>query len=145
MESFRAGKRTQEVVILLDTHIWLWWLLGDGGLSNKERLALDQLAESNLLAISWVTIWETEMLERKGRIQLLPDFQTWIKAATKPEIITLLSADTEVVLAQRQLPESFHGDPADRLITATSLLSGYELATHDQRIVESGACMIWES
>jgi len=131
-------------VVLLDTHIWLWWLLGDGDLSSKEREVLEQLAASNMLAISWVTIWETEMLERKGRIQLLPDFQTWIRLATKPEIITLLSADTEVVLAQRQLPDSFHGDPADRLITATSILSGYELATHDQRIVESEACSIWE-
>ena len=131
-------------MVLLDTHIWLWWLLGDGDLSSKEREVLEQLAASNMLAISWVTIWETEMLERKGRIQLLPDFQTWIRLATKPEIITLLSADTEVVLAQRQLPDSFHGDPADRLITATSILSGYELATHDQRIVESEACSIWE-
>ena len=131
-------------MVLLDTHIWLWWLLGDGDLSSKEREVLEQLAASNMLAISWVTIWETEMLERKGRIQLLPDFQTWVRLATQPEIITLLSADTEVVLAQRQLPDSFHGDPADRLITATSILSGYELATHDQRIVESEACSIWE-
>ena len=131
-------------MVLLDTHIWLWWLLGDGGLSKPERNALDAIAASNSLAISWVTIWETEMLERKGRIQLLPDFQTWVRLATQPEIITLLSADTEVVLAQRQLPESFHGDPADRLITATSILSGYELATHDQRIVKSEACSIWE-
>ncbi len=130
-------------MVLLDTHIWLWWLLGDGGLSKKERDALDNLAKSNLLSISWVTIWETEMLERKGRIQLLPDIHTWIRLATKPEMITLLLADTDVVLAQRQLPEAFHGDPADRLITATSLLSGYELATHDQRIVESGVCAIW--
>lgn len=132
-------------MVLLDTHFWLWWLLGDGALSNQERFALDKLAESNLLAISWVTIWETEMLERKGRIQLQPDFNTWIRAATKPEIITLLSADIEVVLAQRQLPESFHGDPADRLITATSLLSGYELATHDQRIRDADVCEIWKS
>lgn len=132
-------------MVLLDTHIWLWWLLGDGALSDKERDLLDKLAASNMLAISWATTWETEMLERKGRIQLLPNFEAWIRAAIKPEIITLLSADTEVVLAQRQLPKSFHGDPADRLITATSILSGYELATHDQRIVESEACSIWKT
>lgn len=131
-------------MVLLDTHIWLWWLLGDGGLSDEEREALDQLAASNRLAISWVTIWETEMLERKGRIQLLPDFETWIRSATKPEIITMLSADTEVVLAQRQLSDSFHGDPADRLITATSILSGYPLATHDRRIQEANVCKMWK-
>jgi len=131
-------------VILLDTHIWLWWLLGDGALNDQDRAALDRLAETNSLAVSWVSVWETEMLERKGRIQLLPDFKTWIQFATNPKIATILPADIDVVLAQRLLPESFHADPADRLITATSILSGYALASHDRRIQESGVCEIWE-
>lgn len=132
-------------MILLDTHIWLWWLLGDGSLSASEREVLDEKAAAQQLSISWVTIWETEMLERKQRIQLLPNLETWIREATQPEIITLLPVDIEVVLAQRSLPEDFHTDPADRLITATSLLSGYPLATHDGRIQKSEACEIWEA
>lgn len=130
-------------MILLDTHIWLWWLLGDGQLTNHERDSLDQLASNRFLAISWASVWETEMLERKGRISLEPDFKSWILKATSPNFITLLPADLEVVLAQRQLPESFPQDPADRLISATSILSGFKLATHDSRIIESGACKIW--
>lgn len=132
-------------MILLDTHIWLWWLLGDGNLKEAERINLDQLAEKRQLSISWVTIWETEMLERKGRIELLPDINSWLKVAAQPNVVSVLPADTELVLAQRNLPESFHGDPADRLITATSMLSGYPLATHDRRIIDSGACTIWDS
>jgi len=132
-------------MVLLDTHIWLWWLLGDGALTRRERAVLDELALKNSLAVSWVSVWETEMLERKGRVQLLPDFKSWIQFATKPEIALVLQADIDVVLAQRQLPESFHGDPADRLIAATSILSEYALATHDRRIRESGICEIWES
>lgn len=130
-------------MILLDTHIWLWWLLGDGALSNEEREELDQLAGAKSLALSWVSVWETEMLERKGRIELLPEFAKWIEAATRPEIVTVLAADTDVVLAQRRLPDIFHSDPADRLITATSILSGFPLATHDGRIIESKACEVW--
>lgn len=132
-------------MILLDTHIWLWWLLGDGNLSPKERKALDEKASAQELSISWVTIWETEMLERKQRISLQPDFQTWIRQATNPTFISVLPVDIEVVLAQRMLPHSFHADPADRLITATSLLAKYPLATHDGRILESEACEIWEA
>ena len=130
-------------MVLLDTHIWLWWLLEDGSLSTSERHALEKLALQKSLAISWVTIWETEMLERKGRVSLKPNFQSWIEAATHPDIVTVLPVDSAVVLAQRELPETFHGDPADRLIVATSKLSGYQLVTHDQRIVNSGACKIW--
>lgn len=131
-------------MVLLDTHIWLWWLLGDGSLKTTEREALEELALKKSLAISWVSIWETEMLERKGRVNFLPGFPAWIEKATHPEIVTVLPVDSAVVIAQRKLPETFHGDPADRLIAATSLLSGYPLATHDQRIVSSGACPIWE-
>ena len=131
-------------MILLDTHIWLWWLLGDGNLSPKEREALDIKASKKELSISWVTIWETEILERKQRISLQPDFQTWIQQATNPLFITVLPVDIDVVLAQRSLPASFHADPADRLISATSILSTYPLATHDGRILESDACEIWK-
>ncbi len=130
-------------MVLLDTHIWLWWLLGDGSLKNSERLALDRLASNQKLCISWTTIWETEILERKGRISLLPDFSAWIKAATEKEIVQVLPVDLEVILTQRQLPQSFHSDPADRLITATAILSGFELATHDQRILDADVCSIW--
>ena len=132
-------------MVLLDTHIWLWWLLGDGALTQAERNSLDELATQRRLSISWVTVWETEMLERKGRVRLEPDFQSWIKQATIPEIVTVLPVDIDLVFAQRQLPESFHGDPADRLIAATSLLSGYLLATYDRKIIESGVCDIWSA
>jgi PIN domain nuclease of toxin-antitoxin system len=130
-------------MIILDTHIWLWWLLGDGNLTSLERNMLDEKAGQRELSVSWVSIWETEMLERKGRIDLRPDFSSWITLATQPEIARVLPVDTELVTSQRQLPDSFHGDPADRLITATSILTGYPLATHDKRIRSSGSCKIW--
>lgn len=132
-------------MILLDTHFWLWWLLGDGRLTNPERDSLDELAKNRRLAISWVSVWEAEMLERKGRIRLEPNFEDWIREATNPGFITLLPADLEVVITQRQLPKNFHRDPADRLIAATSLLSGFHLATYDTKIIESGACKIWNN
>ena len=130
-------------MILLDTHIWLWWLLGDGALSSIERNELDNQAVKKRLAISWVSIWETEMLERKGRITLEPDFKSWIHQATSPDIITILPVDVDVVVAQKKLPPPFHEDPADRLLAATSILSGFPLATHDRKIRASKACKIW--
>lgn len=130
-------------MILLDTHIWLWWLLGDGNLSNSEREQLNEKAVQGNLLISWVSIWETEMLERKQRIVLLPNLFDWIAKATNPDVCTILPVDIDVVLKQRELPEGFHGDPADRLITATAMLSGCPLATRDSRIIQSDACEIW--
>lgn len=132
-------------MVLLDTHIWLWWLLGDGNLKPREREAFDELANNGKLCISWITLWETELLERKERIILTPGFSTWIQKATDPAFLTILPVDLDVLIAQRKLPDSFHADPADRLITATGMLSGYDLATHDRRIIESKSCKIWSA
>lgn len=130
-------------MILLDTHVWLWWLLGDGPLSNRQREGLDRLASQHLLALSWVSIWECEMLERKQRILLQPNFQEWIREATSSEFLNLWPVDLDVVIAQRELPQAFHNDPADRLITASAFLADVPLATLDQRIINSGFVEIW--
>lgn len=61
-------------MILLDTHIWLWWLLGDGNLSQSEREELDRLAANRLICISWVSVWGTEILcETDDESDLLAD------------------------------------------------------------------------
>lgn len=132
-------------MVILDTHVWLWWLLGDGALKSFERKTLDGLAERGEISISWVTIWETEMLERKGRIALEPNIFEWMEIATTPEVSKIIPVNTAVVLAQRKLPKSFHTDPADRLITSTSMLTEYPLVTYDRRILEADCCNIWSA
>jgi len=130
-------------LVLLDTHIWLWWLLGEPNLSKDEHAKLDKIAKKGGIFISWVTLWEVEMLERKNRIQLLPDLKTWFVSATDSKICTVLPVDQELIVAQRELPEDFHLDPADRLIAATAFLADMPLVTNDQKIRSSGACRIW--
>ena len=125
-------------MILLDTHVWLWWLLGEGPLTDEERETLDDSASKNEIAISAASIWETEMLHRKGVIELQPNFKEWIEKATKPEVCKVISIDKKVILAQEKLPPDFPDDPADRLIVATALHYEYPLATKDNSLQELG-------
>lgn len=130
-------------MILLDTHIWLWWLMGGGQLRPDKRARLDKLAMNGEICISWVSIWETEMLERKNRVHLGMPFESWLDTALHPDYCKILPVDREVVCAQRKLPDYFHSDPADRLITATALLAGIPLATLDSRIIDAGCVKVW--
>ena len=125
-------------MILLDTHVWLWWLLEEGNLSKEERVTLDGKAANGEVIISAASVWEAELLHRKGRIKLSPDFETWIKIATKPEVCKVVPITEEIILAQAKLPENFSEDPADRLIVATALNFGYPLATKDERLQNLG-------
>ncbi len=59
-------------------------------------------------------------------------------------MVVLLPLDVDVVLALDLLPQSFHGDPADRLIVATALTHGLPLANQDRAIQASGVIPMWE-
>ena len=128
---------------LLDTHIWIWWLLGSDRLSARERQALDQLARDGNAYLSAMSLWEAQMLHSKGRLTLDRSFSLWLEQAALPEIVKLLPLDVDVVIALDQLPPDFHGDPADRLIAATARVHDLVLATHDRAIRSSGVVPIW--
>lgn len=125
-------------MILLDTHVWIWWLLGEGPLLEEERETLNEHAAKNEIAISAASIWEAERLYRKGVIHLEPDFKTWVNLATQQGVCTVIPINKEVILAQQRLPENFPDDPADQLIVATALLKKFPLATKDRTLQELG-------
>jgi len=57
--------------VLLDTHVWVWWLTPDSPLSIAERSALDAKAGRGELFLAAVSLWEVQMLAAKRRL-LLP-------------------------------------------------------------------------
>lgn len=125
-------------MILLDTHVWLWWLLGDERLGKDERKILDQHARDREIAISAATLWEAEALLSAGKLQLQTDPATWFKKATSEAVCTVVPIDLQVILAQQKLPSNFPDDPADKLIVATSIEFDYPLATKDRRLQSMG-------
>ena len=129
--------------VLLDTHIWLWWLTGNPELSASERLALDRSAEAQQLCLPVICLWEAQMLHGKKRIELPLPFADWLRRASAPGVVRLVPLDAEVVIALERLPRAFRGDPADRLIVATALAHRLPLATRDEHIRKSRAVRLW--
>jgi PIN domain nuclease of toxin-antitoxin system len=66
------------VKLLLDTHVWIWWLLGSERLSLAERRALDRLAGSGGCHLSAMSLWEAQMLHAKGRLVLDRPLPNWL-------------------------------------------------------------------
>jgi PIN domain nuclease of toxin-antitoxin system len=129
--------------VLLDTHIWLWWLTGQAQLSDRERNALDRAAGKQQLFLPAICLWEAQMLHGKNRIQLPLRFADWLRRASAPSVIRVLPLDAEVVIQLDSLPSGFHGDPADRLIVATARSHRLQLATHDEGIRKSRVVRLW--
>jgi PIN domain nuclease of toxin-antitoxin system len=131
--------------VLLDTHIWVWWLLHDSPLPGRERKALDDAAGDRGIHLPAICQWESQMLHAKRRINLPLPFPAWLRRATAPDMLTVLPLDAEAVIAVNDLPDTFHGDPADRMIVATARAYDLPLATHDEGIRKSRLVKIWKA
>jgi PIN domain nuclease of toxin-antitoxin system len=131
--------------VLLDTHVWIWWLTGGGKLSRTERKALDEGAVLEPPRISAITLWETQMLHARGRFALQLPFESWLLQATAPGAVEVVGIDTAVILEADRLPSSFHGDPADRIVVATARALAVPLATHDRRIRRARLVKLWKA
>jgi PIN domain nuclease of toxin-antitoxin system len=132
------------VAVLLDTHVWVWWLSGSDRLPARESSALDLLASRGELRLAAISLWEVQMAFAKGRFIPEDSFERWLRIAAAPETIQLLPLDVRVTLALNSLPERLHADPADRLIIASARAYGCELATHDAALRKLRVAPLWK-
>jgi PIN domain nuclease of toxin-antitoxin system len=118
-------------VIVLDTHVWIWWISAPRKLSLRARRAIDEARE---LAVSAISLWEVAMLVAKSRLELDRDVGLWMRQALAAPRVSLASLSPEIAARSTKLGRDFHGDPADRLIVATALELNAALVTKDDRL-----------
>lgn len=126
-------------LLLLDTHVWLWFALGDTGrLAVPVRKKIEAAANGGKLAVAAISIWEVGMLEAKGRIVLGMPCEKWVASALSLPGLRLIGLEPEIAVASSRLPGDMHGDPADRILAATARARDAVLATADERLLEYG-------
>jgi PIN domain nuclease of toxin-antitoxin system len=119
-------------VIILDTHAWIWWATDSSNLSLKAAKAIEKASQIGIPAIC---CWEIAMLEAKKRLSLSIDVGLWINLALQKNKVQIIPLTPEIAVLSSRLPEGFHGDPADRLIAATSLAFKAPLVTKDSKML----------
>ena len=117
--------------LLLDTHIWLWYALGDSQLSENLRSLIT--ADTTDLWLSPISVWEVLLLAEKGRITLQLDTVVWIDQSLKALAIDEAPLNRQIAVLSRQISLT-HQDPADRFIAATAIHYQLQLATVDARL-----------
>ena len=117
--------------LLLDTHIILWSLLEPERL-RKTILSRLQSDDSQLW-ISPISIWEIMILDKRKKIRLLPDAETWIRGVLGKAPFREAHLNREVAIRSCliKLP---HKDPADRFLAATAVVFDLTLVTSDKRL-----------
>jgi PIN domain nuclease of toxin-antitoxin system len=129
---------------VLDTHIWIWWMLGDPNLSASERDALDALPLEDRPVISDISLWEFATLVDMGRVEIDGSVEDWLRIAASPSTVRIQPITAGIVAEMNRLPATFHRDPADRLIVATARFLKLPLATKDRKIRSSRLVSVWK-
>ncbi|GMV45446.1 MAG: hypothetical protein AMXMBFR66_08440 [Pseudomonadota bacterium] len=115
-------------MIVLDSHIWFWWVSGERG--RLSRVLLEALAAEPAVGVSPVSCFEIALAARRRRLELPVDARTWVQQALHPSGIELLPLDEAIAVRAVELPEH-HRDPFDRIIIATALALDARLASAD--------------
>lgn len=128
------------MTILLDTHVFLWWLFDDAHISTLVRGIIED--RSNQVLVSSASGWEIATKYRIGKLPsasvLVQDIAGWVtKAGFKELPITIAHAQHAGIWPQA------HRDPFDRMLAAQSKLENISLASCDQAIQCFGIQSIW--
>jgi PIN domain nuclease of toxin-antitoxin system len=128
------------VKLLLDTHILLWWLSGEGSLQPAQTAAI-QAAETRAerIGVAAISLWEIAKLCEHGRLVLSTTPDALLEHIAMHQRIAVIPLDGRVALESTRLRSRFHRDPADQLIAATARVHRLRLVTADERIRSSGA------
>ncbi len=128
-----AGATT---VIVLDTHVWLWWLHNPKELSKQAESAIKQSELKNGILISAISVWEVAVKIQLGKLIIPMDIDRWFVKAKDYPGCRIKPLTPEDAISSTLLPGKFHKDPADRIIIAFARRHGVPLITCDQKIIE---------
>jgi len=125
------------VNLLLDTHVFLWWIGEPARLSDEAGAAIAD--SGTLVHVSAASAWEISIKRALGRIDLRDEeFSYGMRESGFAE----LNVTSEHGLVAGALPPH-HRDPFDRMLVAQAMVEGMRLVTHDRAIAPYGVETVW--
>jgi PIN domain nuclease of toxin-antitoxin system len=124
---------------LLDTHTFLWFVMGNQRITAKLRAQI----EDNENFVSVVSIWEIAIKYGIGKLNLEIPFDDFIDRQITPNGIQLLDIKLEHLKVVSTLP-LHHRDPFDRLLIAQAIVEDIILISTDRVFSLYPVRLMWE-
>lgn len=122
-------------MIILDTHVLLWYLDNPFLCSKKALHAIEMAKQKDGLFVSSMSIWEIALLVERGRIEFNIDPSLWIKKCENLQFLHFIPVDNDIAYHSITLPPPIHRDPVDRIIMATSRIYKGTIISKDEKIL----------
>jgi PIN domain nuclease of toxin-antitoxin system len=114
--------------ILIDTHVFLWYVSADRKLPAGYRAAIQD--PTNDAFLSTASIWEAVIKHQLGKLPLPGPAAEYLVRQRLAHFVDTLMINEETIVALSGLPPH-HRDPFDRLIVAHAIQHGLTIATVD--------------
>lgn len=115
-------------IIVLDTHIWIWYINRE--LERFPASWLERIETAERVGISPVSCYEVALAQQRGRLSLPCPVKTWFQEALSPSGISLFPL-TDAIASRAFDLSPIHRDPFDRIIIATAIEYKAKLASID--------------
>ena len=117
--------------ILVDTHVFLWYISADSRLPVNFLNAIRNPA--NDVILSTASVWEAVIKYAAGKLPLPEPPAEYLPRQREADRIASLPVEEDAFVHLAGLPP-LHRDPFDRMLIAQSLQHGLTLATVDDAI-----------
>lgn len=117
------------MLLLLDTHAFLWWNADDPALGPVARQAVAD--GDNVVFVSAATAWEIATKRESGKLLAPGNIAEWMRKGGFDEV----AIEVEHAVLAAELPKH-HRDPFDRLLVAQATIEELTLVTSDSEIAK---------
>jgi PIN domain nuclease of toxin-antitoxin system len=120
---------------VLDTCALIFDSLQPERLSESAVVAIQEGTSSNSLSCADISLWEIAMLVEHGRLHPGCDVRKYIELVLVSRNLQVLPITPSIAALSASV--RIHGDPADRLIAATTIEHNAKLITADRKLLEA--------
>ena len=130
-------------MIVLDTHVWVWWVEDPERLSEAQKSAIDaHESKSDGIGICATSLWEVAKLVEYERLNLGYDLPEWFSIALAYPGVHIIGLTPAIAIRSTSIVESANrgqpeqiNDPSDQIIIATAIINDCPLVTSDSKII----------
>jgi PIN domain nuclease of toxin-antitoxin system len=126
------------MTVLIDTHVFLWWVTDDQRLSKRARSTI--AAETSLLSVA--SCWEMAIKAALGKLAVPRPLDRFLQTQIELNGFALLPLTLEALGVLADLP-FHHRDPFDRLLAAEATHAGLPIVSSDPVFRRYGVRRIW--
>lgn len=124
-------------MIVVDTHIIIWDALQPDRLSKKAKNAIENANDTDGILFCEISLWEIAMLISKSRLKIDATYQEFIKLVLASNNYIYQGITAEIAEKSTLLPDEVNKDPADCIISATSIIQKNPLVTADKNLLNA--------